>query len=515
MQTPGQNMQLNLSLPVPPQVQEQQQGMLVVVIPFEQVNQMMLGCSPCSTQGVQQLPYNAGMPQLQMTQLQYPVMPQLQMNQLQYPGMEQVQQQLQVMPNHGWTGEAWHSWQAEPTGQLQLLEDAERGCDEQNLSETSQPRIQSAEPVTSCSSDERDDPSWMEDEESTHVSHLDRTAEYSEQDDFDCSELNKPLSSSAKRRRRRQRTLQRLEARRSKATVQCAKSKQTVNRPCTDVRPAASSTKAGAWRGSDSLSFSAEYLEQLRSQLFSDEMSVASAISAMQGSVWELANHVDGCRLIQRALELASTSCALAMAEELRGHVCEGLVSPYANYVLQKIVSHLPPHASEFVALEIIGSATKMARHKYACRIFSRLIEFSSHTTSTKEVMDEALLDASELCCHGFGHHVMQSVLEHGSRHHQQRVVDALRKDIAGHAMHRCASFLIERALAHCAPDEQCLLLQSLRVPELLAKIAVTKHGAFVAKTVLLRPDVDAEAVISKLHGHSVEESLRRFLTEG
>ena len=52
------------------------------------------------------------------------------------------------------------------------------------------------------------------------------------------------------------------------------------------------------------------------------------------------------------------------LAHELEGHVLEAVMCPHANYVVQKVVSHLSVAASSFVAFELMGHAVKVAKHR-------------------------------------------------------------------------------------------------------------------------------------------------------
>ncbi|CAE7286698.1 unnamed protein product, partial [Symbiodinium necroappetens] len=71
----------------------------------------------------------------------------------------------------------------------------------------------------------------------------------------------------------------------------------------------------------------------------------------------------------------------------------------------------------------------------------------------TLQLIDELLLDAEDLCRHNFGHHVVQSVLEHGHERHRKIVAKVLGRDLLGFAKHRNASYLVEKAMWYCAPE--------------------------------------------------------------
>ena len=138
--------------------------------------------------------------------------------------------------------------------------------------------------------------------------------------------------------------------------------------------------------------FNKQSCDELQERLQSDGAS--SAVEALTGHVWDLSRHPLGCRLIQLALERGSQKEAKALATELCGHVVEAMTSPHANYVLQKIVTQLTWQTCGFVAAELQDSASHLARHRFGCRIFCRLIEFHAEHEATKALVEEVLLEA-------------------------------------------------------------------------------------------------------------------------
>ncbi|CAE8583209.1 unnamed protein product, partial [Polarella glacialis] len=55
-------------------------------------------------------------------------------------------------------------------------------------------------------------------------------------------------------------------------------------------------------------------------------------LQSLHGQVLAMALDPRGCRLVQRALELAGDHEQVFLARELRGHVREALESPHANH---------------------------------------------------------------------------------------------------------------------------------------------------------------------------------------
>ena len=71
-------------------------------------------------------------------------------------------------------------------------------------------------------------------------------------------------------------------------------------------------------------------------------------------------------------------------------------------------------------------------------------------------VVQEVVAGARDLIRHNFGHHVLQTVLEHGSDQHRSLLHPLLMEDLLQNASHRSAAYVIEKALVFCNATEQC-----------------------------------------------------------
>ncbi|CAE7338930.1 APUM5 [Symbiodinium pilosum] len=208
-----------------------------------------------------------------------------------------------------------------------------------------------------------------------------------------------------------------------------------------------------------------------------------SDVHQLIGHVWPLSQDKEGCRLVQMALEKAGRETA-TMALELRGHILEAVKHPHANYVVQKAIAQLSVGSSAFIVQEIHGSAAIVAKNRMGCRTLCRLLEFCSTSPQVGNLMDELIPELSDLCCHSFAHHVIQSVLEHGEERHRHLIVQTLLADVMSFAMHKNSSYLMEKALSNCSAEDQVAMIHALNLKRLL-ELAKTQYGRHVAKTVL------------------------------
>lgn len=241
-----------------------------------------------------------------------------------------------------------------------------------------------------------------------------------------------------------------------------------------------------------------------------------AAARKLRGHVYTFAHDAVACRVVQEAIERTGSRTAVELAQELKGHILDLAVCPHGNYVVQKVVSHLSVAASHFVLEELRGHAARTAKHRFACRILCRLLEFCG--SASAELVEELLQDAESLCCHSFAHHVIQSVLEHGEGRHKERVAKALLSDPFRFSTHKHSSYLIEKALCYCSEDDQQKFLDVLGSPQMILELANTQYGCYVARALLQDDRLNSEKAIRLLKRNRAElEQTKhgyRFLSE-
>jgi pumilio RNA-binding family len=207
-------------------------------------------------------------------------------------------------------------------------------------------------------------------------------------------------------------------------------------------------------------------------------------LDRVMSSVWPLATTKNGCRIIQKAIEVGSQADRSRILDQLRGHVHEALKSPHANHVLHKCIEIMPPDLVDFVLIELQGEGAYVARHRFGCRILQRLIEHCSHQ-QTEGLIAEVLSDASRLCRHQYGNFVIQHILQHGAMAHRHIIAEALCEDTIRLAKHRIASHVLSCAMVHCdSEDVQRLTKVVLDDAGQLADLSRRQYGSFVVREV-------------------------------
>lgn len=310
-------------------------------------------------------------------------------------------------------------------------------------------------------------------------------------------------SSTARRQRRRRATERAAEMARLSGSATAR-----AGPACPQASPAsAPSPEASASDSSHAPTCAAEgsEVQGLMAQLTAGGEERSAAIFALRGCVWHLSRGPLGCRVVQLALEVASSSDAKALVEELHGHVEEAMYSPHANFVLQKVIEALPASVASFISQELAGKAVIAARHRYGCRILCRLLEHSLGTATA--LIDEFLEHAEGLCRHTFGHYVMKAVLEHGTVEQKHRVARAIwagpsslstghsssraGTGLVRNAMHRNASYVTEKVLEQGSAEDVATLARALAHSKNVQALGQSPHGCHVVKAMLRIPEME------------------------
>lgn len=201
------------------------------------------------------------------------------------------------------------------------------------------------------------------------------------------------------------------------------------------------------------------------------------ARQVLQETFATLSFHDQGCRAAQKALDRACLEDQLAFALTLKGHIGEACRSPFANYVVQKIIEVLPPANIQFISEELVGSVRAIAQHSYGVRILCRLLEHFP-PNMIEGLISEVILNIGSLCCHKFGNYFAQHIIEYGPVEQCRIVVRTLIEDSYRFAVHRNGSAVVVRALSHGALEVTSELAKALQADA--AKLEANRHGVRV-----------------------------------
>lgn len=227
-------------------------------------------------------------------------------------------------------------------------------------------------------------------------------------------------------------------------------------------------------------------------------------LDALKGTVLNLTMDKQGCRVVQKALDVADLQTSLGLVRELQGSIRKAATCPNGNYVIQKIVEKLPAAHVGFVAAELKSTAAETSSHRCGCRVMCRLIEHALAEPHTVALVKEILKATPELSRHAFGHFVIQSILEHGTEEHRSAVANSLKGTLFADAQLRSARYVVESALEFCSVmDRASMIKELLDGPDNFLKLADNQNGCNVARLLLKIPGEHSEKVEQEMHAAS------------
>jgi len=236
---------------------------------------------------------------------------------------------------------------------------------------------------------------------------------------------------------------------------------------------------------SENADLSMKILTQLESK---DKAKRSSILSWILPEALELSLSVHGCRIVQKALDVACGDDRDTLATKFHGHVEELLKSQHGNHVLQKCIEVLPPHAVQFIIDELARwplSWAQVAKARFGCRVIERLLEHCP-PRMTAPLIDAVVRDASALARHPYGNYVVQHALDYASPAHRTLLVaEFVESGIAFLAQHRIASNVVERALRDHGQDQQTIGLAFLAAPQTLLATGCSRYGTHVVHRLL------------------------------
>lgn len=216
-----------------------------------------------------------------------------------------------------------------------------------------------------------------------------------------------------------------------------------------------------------------------------DQLKKKQLVAWLSKSAMPLALSKHGTRVIQKALEVASSADRDALVAALGPFVEQLYDSPHGNYVLTKIVEVMPSAAIGFLIAQLMGKGPAVARHRFGCRVLERLIEHCDQS-QIGELIDEIVLESGSLCHHNYGNFVVQHLIEHSPTHRSAILANMLEK-LPELASHRTASHAVQKILDCSGKDGQFAIVAKLleaESPHTLAEISCNRYGSFVVEQI-------------------------------
>jgi len=212
---------------------------------------------------------------------------------------------------------------------------------------------------------------------------------------------------------------------------------------------------------------------------------VQALLGELQGHVWEASTHKDGYEVVKLAMTHCRAKDWPLLVKEFHGKVWEAVEHPQANFVLQTIIEVTNRSSCRFIIDECLDKAVELAKHRHGHRIFCRIVEQCLGEDNAMFLIQRLLEDpkvVARLCCHNFGHQVMQLITEKGADEDRKIIVDVLSTDLIQMAQSRYASCIIEAAFEFCEEEDKKKLKNILVHERVIIDLSKHLFGGFVVK---------------------------------
>ena len=190
-------------------------------------------------------------------------------------------------------------------------------------------------------------------------------------------------------------------------------------------------------------------------------------ITSLRGHALELSCKMYGCRVIQKAFEMADGAGKMQLIEEFHDDVEKLVHDQNGNHVIQRCIQTVRPLSSiRFILAPFKGNIAALSRHPFGCRVVQRILENFSGTEEDSWVLREVVDNVDKLIEDQYGNYVVQHVLEHGDYNDKVVVAELVKKDILRLCRHKFGSNIVELVMKSMRQDFVEQLIDIMLVPE-------------------------------------------------
>ena len=170
----------------------------------------------------------------------------------------------------------------------------------------------------------------------------------------------------------------------------------------------------------------------------------------VQGYVPDLCFDSNGCRLVQRVVELVWGDAQRTLVRELQGFVSDAVASEHGNHVIQRFIELMSPLDVDFMLHELqsVYLPSELAKRRHGCRVLQRMIEHFD-PSQLDSFVDGLVENAKELCFDEFGNYVIQTLFENGSIKHKTIISNMLLANVEKVAKDSLAIRVLDKALTY------------------------------------------------------------------
>lgn len=186
----------------------------------------------------------------------------------------------------------------------------------------------------------------------------------------------------------------------------------------------------------------------------------SAVANILEGNLLALSLNMYGCRVLQKMIDFLSAEEQARWVAELNGHILQCVKDANGNHVIQKFLESPLSDRSFFVAT-FKNHVYELATHAYGCRVLQRCFEHVEPDL-VRPLLNELHLRTLNLMQDQYGNYVIQFILEKGSVHDRDRVIQNLTGYMLPMSKHKFASNVCEKALQAANTEQRRGLIEEI-----------------------------------------------------
>merc|ERR1712137_1376350 len=173
----------------------------------------------------------------------------------------------------------------------------------------------------------------------------------------------------------------------------------------------------------------------------------------------------------------------------LGGHIVEAAESPYANYVVQKVIEVLHPSSVSFIINELLGFGTQVVQNWFGVRVFKCLLDFCPRNM-IEDLIVEVTQDIGQLCHGKYASYFAQHLIERDFEGRGWEVVSALMENPTHYGSFWKGCQLIISALDFLGPTQRRALFDKfLDDTNMLIQLSCNHAGRKLMQSIFRFPE--------------------------
>ena len=180
-----------------------------------------------------------------------------------------------------------------------------------------------------------------------------------------------------------------------------------------------------------------------------------------RGSIFELSQDQNGCRYLQRMIDIDRANVN-TIFDEIESQVVPLMMDNFGNYLCQKLLDWVDNDQRMTLIRNASGSVLEIAMNQHGTRALQKMIQTVSSDEQTNVITDALSQNVIGLIKNINGNHVIQRCLNNLRAPQNDFIYDAVSAQIVECGTHRHGCCVLQRCLDHATPAQKKQLIAAV-----------------------------------------------------